>query len=300
MENGPFSATQEQRPQDGESATRTVHRLWEQPCEPQLELAPIRTRCLTASSVRWEVAEELTVDNMSARSCSPGSGAQFSARSPSAEDVLFRSGNLSGANDSIQSHATETRSHLNSRVMTVEVDAVPRCVALQRLRERRLSAHHNTSKESAQGISRGAALTALRRRREHYAESKAEACELPSTSTAVGERAGLNAAVAQKRMVRPASALQPSPDGLGRTHGPVGTPDSDYRRRKLHHRHMRDSDEDSEGLAGARSLSASQSLQNRVPVSNVILATVLHFCSQSYKCTATGMQEPLLPLHSPR
>ena len=284
--NSP-STGEQQSSQDGESAFRSrAVRHWEAPCEPQLlskvsthppELAPVRT------GKAWEKADELDLDNTSPYR-SPGSGIQFSARSTAvtAEGVVAfeRCPTPVTASDYACScqpldSTSGAQYGLNGDTITVDAvashpdSAVPRSIALQRLRDRRLSARAHHEGRNALGVTRTSALTALRKRREHAAASKAAECEqmnLCSTSevhmdndharqptnhsTSFQMDSG-TCTVLQKRVrVAPlTNALWSS--GHIRAHATGDTRHRPHGSMELHHDRVSDSDEGSEGLAGA-------------------------------------------------
>ena len=249
-----LSTGEQQSTQDGEPAlyARAV-RHWEAPCEPRLlskapthppELAPVRT------GKAWEKPDELDLDNASY--LSPGSGVQFSARSAIAAEgvVAFErcsTGTTLFGHEGYCQPLDSTRGvqdglHGDTIAVDAASDAVVPRSALQRLRDRRHSARVHHDSRNVLGVSRNSALTALRRRREHAAASKATACEqmiLCSTSETQRDSparhptdhagvysqqdSGVCAAVQQKRTrMAPLSNALLSSAGLARAHATGG------------------------------------------------------------------------------
>lgn len=304
--NSP-STGEQQSSQDGESAFKSrAVRHWEAPCEPQLlskvsthppELAPVRT------GKAWEKADELDLDNASPYR-SPGSGIQFSARSAViAEGVVaferFPTPVTAPDYDCCCQplDSTSGAQHgLNGDTITVDAvaspadSAVPRSIhrqpppptstatstarypppppALQRLRDCRLSARAHHEGRNALGVTRTSALTALRKRREHAAASKAAECEQMNLCSSTSEvhvdndpasqptnhstsfQTDSGACTVQQKRVR----VAPLTDALWSSAGHIrahATRDRPHGSMELHHDRVSDSNERSEGLAGA-------------------------------------------------
>lgn len=195
----PHSASpgQQQQAQQAGSRTRTIRRWDVSPCEPQL--APVRTRTepvtnSVGSRRTWQQPHDLTMGDILAE-CphSPGTGRQFSARCQGetfGPDSVGRGDRIDLCDQQSEAHALS--GYEGPPIATVQdTGHLPKSIALQRLRERRLSAHVHVEHMKKSGVSRSA-LTVLRQRREHTLHARPSShkltCSTAGVSNAVGSR----------------------------------------------------------------------------------------------------------------